>query len=702
VTIYLDQESYSERPIRDGTYVYCASAETDIITYAFGAGPVHCWDVTAGGKMPGDLAYALLDDDDEIVAHNAMFDRNLLRLGSLKLDIPIERWRCTMVGAYAHSLPGALGKLCEVLAVDQDKAKQKDGRALMMLFCKPQPKNSALRRATRLTHPAKWARYLEYAKHDISAMREVDKKTPAWNSRGAELALWHLDQRINDRGFCVDVELARAAVRATDRAKADLKSRTQEMTGYDAAGAGVESTTQRDALLAYLLLEHGVMLPDLQKATLERRLQDNDLPPELRELIAIRLGATTTSTSKYAALLRSSSDDGRLRGTKQFAGAGRTARWAGRVFQPDNLPRPRHAPEQIEGFIHAAKIDAEDFYTDDVMGHAASAVRGCIIAPPGKKLVIGDLANIEGRITAWLAGEEWKLQAYRDYDTILGVDANGEPIRKGPDLYKVTYGNSFGVPPESVTKDQRQIGKVEDLLLGFAGGVGAFVTGAATYSIDLDAMARDVRGSIPTEVWEEATSFLAWMVKQGRPTFGLADDVFIACDSIKRVTRAAQPMITSYWAELEAAVTEAILRPGNTVVARRVKVRVDGAWLRIQLPSGRYLCYPAPRVKGGVISYRGVNIYSKQWGRIETFGGKVLENLAQACARDVLAYGMAPAEAAGYEIVLHVHDELVCETPDEKAYSVDRLVEIMATSPPWADGLPLAAAGFESYRYKKE
>ncbi len=706
MSLYYDSETYCPIPIKSGTYIYAASCEVDIVSYAFDFGPINVWDVASGAPMPGDLAMGLEDEDEEIVAHNAMFDRTVLALGNKRIRIPIRRWRCTMVGAYAHSLPGALGKLCEVLKVDADKAKQKRGKALMQLFCKPHkqavkngkalmPIGDGLYRATGLTHPDEWAEYLDYAKHDISAMREVDRKLPKWNSRGAALALWHLDQKINDRGFCVDVDFARSAMRAVDRAKRGLKKRTQELTEYNAeTGAGLESTTQRDQMLRYLLAEHGVMLPDLQKDTIERRLNDNDIPPELRELLALRLDATTTSTSKYPALLKSVSADGRLRGTKQFAGAGRTGRWAGRVFQPDNLPRPKHEQPEIEEFIAATKIDAEDLYTDDVMGLASSSLRGTIIAPPGKKLVVADLSNIEGRVAAWLAGEEWKLDAFRAFDA-----------GKGPDLYKVAYASAFKMDPTDVDKGMRQIGKVMELMLQYEGGVGAWVTGAATYGIDLDAMAEGAWDTIPRHIRDEAEDFLRWMVKEKRPTFGLSDKVFIVCDSFKRLWRAAHPAITSYWPQLKETVIEAILRPGNTLTCRRVKIRTDGAWLRIQLPTSHSLCYPSPRVKNGVISYMGMNQYTKAWSRIPTYGGKILENITQALGTGsggVLGDAMPRAEDAGYELVMHTHDELNTEVPDSKEFSVEGLSAILTAPMHWSEGLPLAAAGMETYRYRKE
>jgi DNA polymerase len=687
--IWLDTETFSEVPIKHGTYKYAENAEVMIVTYAFADDdPVQCWDVTSGKPMPGDLEYMLLDTDEPITAHNAMFDRAVTRISrNMKLKLDLQRWRCTMVRALAHSLPGALGALCEILQVDQDKQKLKTGRDYIHLFCKPRPKNAKIRRADRTTHPVEWAGFLEYARYDIEAMRVVARKLPAWNYRDEELALWHLDQRINDRGFAVDVDLATAAIRAVDRAQKGLAARTVDLTGGE-----VCSATQRDKLLTHILAAYGVDLPDMQSSTLERRIQDPDLPLELRELLAVRLQSCTSSVSKYRSLLNGVSDDGRLHGTLQFNGALRTGRWAGRVFQPHNLMRPTLKQHVIDDGIESILADVADLVTDNVMELAANAMRGSIIAPPGKKLVVADLANIEGRMLAWLAGEGWKLKAFADYDQGIGSD-----------LYKLAYAKAFRVEPESVEYVQRQIGKVMELMLGYEGGVGAFVTGAATYGFDIEEMAEGAFDTLPGDVTDEAAGFLEWTVKQKRPTFGLSDRAFIVCDSFKRLWRRAHPMTVDLWAAVKEAVQKAVYDPGKTFTVRLLKVGCDGAWLRIRLPSGRYLCYPSPRVANdGQISYMGVSQYSRKWTRLTTYGGKLVENITQAAARDVLAQNMQPAEAAGYELVLTVHDEYLTETPDTDAYTSDGLCAIMATNPPWAGGLPLAASGFECRRYRKD
>ncbi|MFJ1257871.1 DNA polymerase I [Cupriavidus sp. CuC1] len=694
---WFDLETFSPVPIKHGSHAYAEKAEILLFAYAMDDAVPKVWDVTVNPKPPAELVAAAEDPSVEWWGHNSgMFDWVVIghAMPWLAEAVPQSRRRDTMVQAYAHSLPGALGTLCEVMSVPLEESKLKTGRELVRLFCIPPAKNLKRGRATRHTHPAEWAEFIEYAGRDITSMRAASKKAPMWNYQGAELDLWCLDQRINYRGMTMDVELAHAAIATVEREQKALAGRTQEMT----AGA-VESARKRDKLLAYLLAEYGIDLPDLQKSTLERRIDDQSLPWALRELLAIRLQASTSSTSKYTSLIRAVSSDGKLRGTKQFCGAGRTGRWAGRLFQPDNMPRPAVGDlrddalqRAIDDGIQAMKTGCADLISDNVMELASAAIRGCIVVPRGKKLVVADLSNIEGRKLAWLAGEKWKLQAFRDYDAGTGHD-----------LYKLAYAKSFGIKPEAVDKNQRQVGKVQELALGYEGGVGAFLTFAAAYNLDLEEMAEQAIAAIPAEILDEARGMYQWTLKKRRSTFGLSERAWLVCESFKRSWRYAHPEVTSLWKELGAAAVRATQAPGTTITCRRLKVRRDGAWLRIRLPSGRFLCYPSPQVsEKGEFSYMGVNQYSRKWSRIKSYGGKLVENVTQAAARDVLASSMPHVEAAGYEIVLTVHDEIITEAPDSPDFNADHLAALMSANPPWAEGLPLAAAGFEAYRYRKD
>ena len=710
--LWFDCETYSESDLKaHGTHRYAEHPSTCITVaqWAIDDGEPQVADCTTPDGFDSlyelDLFNYLTDPDVTVVAHNSMFDRTLLR-HVWKLDVPVERWQDTMIKAMSHGLPGGLDKIGQIVGLEADQAKDKRGRELIQLFCKPRPKNSILRRATRETHPDQWAEFLEYSRQDIVAMRAIDRRLPSWNYRPGhpELALWHLDQRINDRGVAVDTDLAGAAIEAVATEQKRLKAEIHEATD-----GLVHSASKRDQLLAFICAEYGVDLPDLKADTLRRRIEDPDLPEGVKLLLSIRLESTKTSTAKYKALVKATSDDGRLRNTLQFAGAQRTARWAGRIFQPQNMPRPDIGlvadhfqvsrklaedmlPEYLDQGVDALKGGYADVVFDNVIGLTANAIRGCIVAPPGKKLTIADLSNIEGRGLAFLAGERWKLKAFADFDA--GV---------GEDLYKVAYGRSFNIDPKEATGQKRQIGKVMELGLGYEGGVAAFLTFAVVYNMDLDDLAKAVWATASREALENAQGMWNWAQKKKR-TLGLTMEIYVACEVLKRAWRDAHAATSALWAAAGEAVRLAIKNPGESFpIGQHLKARRDGAWLRLRLPSGRYLCYINPSVDDdGQITYFGVNQYTRQWGRIKTYGGKLIENATQAFARDILAYNMPAIEAKGYEIVLSVHDELLTETPDRDEFNADELGQMMSIAPPWAKGIPLAAAGFETTRYRKD
>lgn len=990
--LFLDAETYSDVPINHGTHAYATGAEIMVLAFAVDDRDVQVLDF-AQRDTPEirDMLRQTVEQVDRVVIHNSTFDRTVLR-HAWGYELPVEKIDDTMVMALSHSLPGSLDKLCDIFRLPIDQAKSKEGKALIQLFCKPRPKKQKLRRATRETHPEEWAKFLDYARLDIEAMRAIYHKLPRWNLDRAnnmlrERELWELDQQINDRGFAVDVELARAAVEAVEREKGELAEQAQELT-YGT----VTSATKRDELLRFILAAHDIELPDLKAATIEKLLED-DIPAELRELLLVRLRASTASVAKYKALLRAVSHDARLRGTMQFCGANRTGRWAGRIFQPQNLPRPaigdlrdEALQRAIDDGIEAMKAGTLDLVTDNVMEVASAAVRGTIVAAPGKKLVVADLSNIEGRVLAWLAGEMWKLRAFADYD-------KGE----GHDLYKLTAGRILGKSPEQITKYERQsVGKtpelacfgpetlvlteargyvrlidvstndrlwdgetwvahaglvargarpvvnvagiavtpdhlirtgrtwkpaqqlvssedltrlalatgsenlpsselsarrtasqsstwfgssvpvahrpisftsticgrvpapgvtpaqrsrratgvrtstatqascrmtntvggfaigyrrastaatirmmratrttavgalkssnrggqivahsllisapstggttprststeptstrvtspatfasslaartrttdgrsrhynselptlkrklpVYDLCLvgpnnrftilsergpllvhncGYEGGVGAFITFADAYGLDIDELADKARPALHPSILGEARAIWDWSKKKKRETYGLSEETWVAIEAVKRSWRKAHPAITQFWEDAANAVRDAIRQPGKHFEVGRVTCVRNGAWLRIILPSGRSLCYPSPQVdEHGQISYMGVNQFNRRWGRIKTYGGKLAENITQAAARDVLAHGAMLAEAQGFAITLSVHDELITEAPDTDEFTAEALAAAMSQNPAWAEGLPLAAAGFTTHRYRKE
>lgn len=685
--LYLDFETYSDKELKTvGTYEYAAHAEILLATWAVNDGPVQCWDATdpSNHMQYYELLGPVSEPDTVIIAHNAMFDR-VVSNHHFTETRDTKRWQCTMAQALSHGLPGSLDELCEIYGLGADHAKIKDGRRLIQLFCKPRPKNSKIRRATRETHPEEWARFIEYAKQDIVAMREIHKKLPKWNyPREPELSHWHLDQVINDRGVMIDREMCHAVIRAIGEAKKDLADEAVEMTSGQ-----LKSTNQRDVLMHYVFEEHGIHIDDLTKSQVTKMIDDPDMPEPVKDLLRNRQQMSSTSTAKYKALLNRANSDDRFRGGIQFAGAARTRRAGGRGFQPQNLPsRGLLDDHLIEEGIEAMKQGTEALIYPNVMHLASSAIRRSLIAAPGKKFCIADLSNIEGRMVAWYANEEWKLQAFRDFDAGTGHD-----------LYNLAYSKAFNVPVESVTKEQRAIGKVMELMLGYAGGVGAFVTGAAGYGFDLEALSERIYDTLPRKQLDEAWNFLEWMKDKKGQRYGLTDKAFVTVDTLKRLWRLSNPATVRLWADTQAGCEHAVIT-GKPMTIGKLTFDKKGAWLRIRLASGRYLCYPHVQyAEGKGISYMGVNQYTRKWSRLRSYGGKFLENISQSTARDVLFDSMPRAEAAGFPIVLHVHDELVTETDQGK--DVDELAGIMSAGEPWTEGLPLAAAGFESLRYKK-
>jgi len=707
--LFFDTETFSDVPIRRGHHAYFESprAQVMIALWAWDDGPVQVEDLTkayADGRVdvrpPSDELAEALETAPKVIMHNSPFDRTAARL-LWGIDVPVERVEDTMAHAMAHSLPGSLGKLCEIMGVDADEAKDDEGMDLIRLFCMPRPKNHKLRRANKLTHPEEWQRFChKYGPGDITSMRALRRKMPNWNYRDTnlhrELSLWRLDQRSNDRGFLVDTHLAKNAIETIAREQKRLAAETHEITGGE-----VEKATKRDDLLNHIFIEYGLYLPDLKKDTLERRLEDPELPDALKQLLRVRLATSTTSTAKYTALERSVSRDGRLRGTTVFCGALRTGRWGGRLFQPQNLPRPDMKPEEILAAIEALQANCLDLVTSEVMRSLSNILRGLIIASPGKLLYASDLEQIESRAAAWLAQEQWKL------DSIAEYDAGG-----GFDNYVWAYAKAFGVTPESVLEDkkrngtQRQVGKVMELADGYEGGVGAALAFAMVYRLNLDQIAEEAYPRLPKAARDKAEIMWDWRQKKRLTVFGLERRTFVVWEAFKILWREAHPQISSYWGLVQDAAFEAVRFPKAEIECRNLAFEKRGAWLRMILPSGRVLCYPSPRiedVKGKeTLTYLGVNQYSRKWQRIGTYGGKLFENATQAVARDVMAHNMPAIEDAGFEILLTVHDEVITEAPIKRGLTAGQLSAILAKNPPWFQGCPLAAGGFEADRYRKD
>lgn len=669
-TLFLDTETYSDIDILNGVFAYARSAKLLFVTYALNDEPPKLWNVFEGGSIPKDLDSYLADKSIPIVIHNSIFDINILKV--VGIIIPSDRVIDTMAIALAHSYPGKLSLLCDILDVDINKSKI-DGKRFIKLFSKPT--------ALGLENTIKqywldWDMFKEYALQDIVAMREVYYKLPLNNYFSAEKSIWILDQKINTRGFLIDTQLAQGAL-ARIKIEQDLLSK--KMT--DITGGAIKSASQGKKTQEFLFSNCGLITDNLQRTTVDDLLNTDGLSDTAKEILSIRRDACRASTAKYKKLLQSVSPDNRLRGTLQYCGASRTGRWSGKIFQPQNLPRSTYKGAELESGIKSLRDN--DLDLEGSMEMASSALRGCIIAPKDKKLVVSDLSNIEGRVLAWLAGEEWKVQAFRDFDKGIGHD-----------LYRLAYAKSFDIPVESVTTEQRFIGKVQELALGYGGGVGALTAMCTSLGVDLESLAQKV---LESDVGRSVK------IRSANPKYNLSDNAYSVLEWIKYSWREAHPKTIKLWKNIESAITIALTYDCITNITDNLITFKQKDNLLIQLPSGRFLLYHnmglSPNSSGNFVYY-GMNL--NKWGVLNTYAGKLCENIVQAIARDIMAYSLPRIEAHGYEIVLTVHDEVVCEAPDVERYNSEHLSTVLSMPHIWSKGLPLAAKGFEGYRYRKD
>ena len=602
--LWNDAETFSEVDLKAvGAYIYAEHPSTELLlmTYAMGDGPVQTWSPAEGEPIPPALLAALKDPASVRAAHNAAFDRNVVprcleRMGLISAAeraamVAPSGWHCTMAQALAHALPGDLDTLGRVLGLPQNQAKLATGKKLIQRFCKPAPKNRKVRRYGPTNDPIGWGHFRQYAAQDVLAMRECHRRMPDWNFRGSEIELWRLDQRINDRGFFADKALVEASVRATESEKALLGRRFRELTRDM-----VNAPSQREKFKAFLLAEFGLALENTQAETLKAARRNAPAGSPLAELLDIAAASNKTSTSKYVRVFPAIGADGRVRGSLQYSAAGRTRRWGGRLFQPQNLPSRGLPPsQQVETYIEAVKQGIHTWLFDDLMLFSSAALRGVVTAPDGRHICAADLSNIEGRMLAWVSGEEWKLEAFRAYDA-----------GTGPDLYNVTANMILGVDPWHVPKKIRNVfGKVPDLASGYAGGVAGYQTFAHAYGVRMADHWDTIKGSIAPEHIAKAQRNLRkpW-AQQQIEDLEISELEWLASEVCKVAWRARHPATVSFWHDLERAVRNAIQAPGS--VHRVTKLQVScrehagHMWLQILLPSGNRLCYFHPEITSTV------------------------------------------------------------------------------------------------------
>lgn len=695
--IHLDFETRSTLDLKKvGVHAYAEFSETDAICVAWGT----TIDNVQSQQICGVERYrpprAIVDGaaDPSVIwyAHNAAFERQVWkrimtpRYGWPQCP-PVHRWRCTMAQAYAMALPGRLELAAAALGLPQQK--DNIGYRLMKLMCAP-----------KTVSPLTWhesaeqrTRLAEYCRQDVRT--EINLTERVLPLDDWEQSLWELDQIINDRGIYVDEELCDASLDIIDKVKARLHVQMAEATD-----GAVTRTDQTAALRKWLADKLGVEAVDsIAKGVIDDYLGqqlpgdrwDADagavVPGPVRRALTIRREAGKASVAKVDALLESRSRDMRARGLFQYHAAS-TGRWAGRRFQPHNLKRPQLKPKEIKRLIDAIVAyrdpDVVELYFGEPLSAIGDVVRSMVTAAPGKTLYCGDFANIEGRGLAWGAGEERKLEVFRQNDIPLlnhnggpRMDEFGDPIMAGPDPYLVAAAGIYGVPVTTLNKKspERQVGKVAELALGYQGGLGAFHAMAGAYGVVL-----------PDEKIEQ----------------------------VKTAWRKNHPEIVAWWREAEDAAVEAVLNPGREFPARRIAFKKVGSFLFMMLPSERRLCYPYPRVEeketpwGAVkpmVTFMGTDTKNGsptkgKWTRLSTYGGKLVENAVQAIARDVLAEAIVRLEDNGYPVVMHVHDEAVSE-PSLGFGDVHEFEQLMAVPPAWARGFPIKVEAWTGHRYRK-
>lgn len=648
---------------RTGVYVYAADPSTRVLcmAYAFDDQPVQIW--RAGEPFPQDVLDHVMSGR-EVRAWNAAFEWNIWnavllrqigRAGSNAHTLSLNQLHDTMAEAANYGLPLSLDMAASAAGVPIQK--DKDGHSLMLRMCRPRkvnPDGSA--EWWHETDPQKFDRLCAYCMTDVESERAVARVLPPMSAD--ERATWVLDQRINARGVGVDTNLVR---RLQDLALAAAQQGNQDLAAL--TRGAVSSVNAHAALLAFVQT-HGYPHGDLRRHTVEERLGDPACAGIERAALELRADIARTSAAKLGAMLACAGEApggvAPVRGMLQYYGAFRTGRWAGRLIQLQNMPRgvigKSAVDDAIATILNTSSVPSLlaglGLIYGPVMGVVSSLLRSCLVARRGRKLVAADFSQIEARVLPWLAGQLDVLDVFRS----------------GKDVYRQAAAAIFGGRPEDVTNDQRQIGKVATLALGFGGGVGAFQTMAAAYGVQIsDAQA----------------------------------------DAIKLAWREANDRIVAFWWALDRGC-RAALSSGSTTDVGPLRIGTWGSHLIIRLPSARPLVYRNARLVRDPdsgrdeITYMGLNQYTRRWERLRTYGGKLAENCTQAVARDCMRDVMLAADRQGVEILLTVHDELLCEADDAEADATLGLVlGLMQTSPAWAPELPVKGEGWVGERYRK-
>jgi DNA polymerase len=658
----IDIETYSSVPIaKAGLYKYAQSPDFEILLFAWSwnFGPVQICDLTTENQLPESVLKALPDPEIQKHAYNAAFEWYCLSryLGAM---LPISQWRDTMLHALYCGYPASLDAAGKALGLSEDKRKLQTGKALIRTFCvpcKPTARNGGRTRVLPGHEPEKWELFKQYNQQDVVTEMEIERRLSFWPVPDEIQRQWEQDITINERGVGLDTQLVEGALECSEITTARLTKEAVSLSGLD----NPNSVSQ---LTSWLENETGFEIDSLTKSTVSGLLNRNLESKNVRRMLEIRQELGKTSVKKYAAMETAVCEDNRVRGLLQFYGANRTGRWAGRIIQPQNLPRTRlHGAElsAARSWVKKREVDKIDLLAGPVPDILSQLIRTALVPAPGKRFIDADFSAIEARVIAWLAGEEWVLDVFRTHGKI----------------YEACASQMFGVPIEKIKKgnpeyELRQKGKVATLALGYQGSTGALINMGA--------------------------------LEMGIPEEELPD--------IVQRWRASNKRIQDLWYSMENAAVDTV-RTGRTNAVRGLLLRIEGNreryFLTIQLPSGRKLFYAQPKLGQNrfgreSLQYLGMNQTTKKWEAIETYGGKLVENCVQAVARDCLAENIGKLEASGCPVVFHVHDEVIIEKeisgPAEK--ELERVCGIMSQPIPWAPGLPLNADGWVGDYYTKD
>ncbi len=652
-TLHIDIETYSDIDLaQSGVYRYAESPEFKILLfgYAWDDGPVRVIDLSKE-KLPTDVIAELIDYETIKVAHNANFERVCLSSYLNRLDItegylPPEQWRDTMVMASELGYPSSLTQLGAALCLEEDKKKMSIGKRLIQYFCKPCKPTKANGGRTRNLpeHDRdKWDLFIEYNRRDVEAEQaiyvELTNSNRYIQMKDEEWLAWHTDQKINDQGILIDREIVDNVLDYSAKHNQDLINKASDITRLE--------NPQSIAQLKGWLDKKGVQVDSLNKAAVKDILKDVE-DDEVRRVLEIRQELGKTSVKKYDAIDRCICSDNRVHGAFQFYG-GRTGRWAGRLIQPQNFPRPSFDEvDAPRNSVKKADWEGLELIYDSMNDVFATLIRTVIVPPEGHSFVVADYSAIEARVIAWLTRETWRQEVFE----------------KGGDIYCASASQMFGVPVEKhgVNGHLRQKGKIAELALGYGGGTAALEAfGASKMGIDKDQQ-----------------------------------------EDIVKKWRQASPRIKKFWHTLGKAFEEAIYGK-TTLLDRNMMVYRLGNSVYIRLPSGRSTAYVMPRVKDGQVMYQGLNQTTRQWSWIKTWGGKLTENVVQSIARDCLVETLLGINKLSIKTVMHVHDEVICEAESDKAQELyQKLLDIMAKPIEWAPDLVLKGDGFVSDYYKKD